>query len=109
MRDAGVGSGGTRARSGSAAGLGLIARAGAGGDARPSVQGPESGLAQEPARAADFELPFAERGLAAVRARGSVAAVAGVSAGAPWFGLASLTVGPSLGFLYGGCWGTGFC
>ena len=69
-------------------------------------QGPESGLAQEPARTAGLELPSPNAALL-LSALGSVAAVAGVFSESTWFGLASLTVGPSLGFLYGGCWGRG--
>ena len=80
-------------------GLGLVVLPAAGRD-RPADQ-------------AHWQTNFDYRGLpsesmaVALSVIGTAAAVASLSSDNGWLALAGLSVGPSLGFMYGGCWGRG--
>jgi hypothetical protein len=63
-------------------------------------------LAQLRASSAAYGLP-SDSMATALSAIGTAAAVAGIFSGSPWLALGGLAIGPSLGFLYGGCWGRG--
>ena len=63
-------------------------------------------LAQLRASSAAYGLP-SDSMATALSVIGTAAAVAGMFSGSAWFALGGLAVGPSLGFLYGGCWGRG--
>jgi hypothetical protein len=63
-------------------------------------------LARLRASSAAYGLP-SDSVATALSAIGTAAAVAGLFSDSPWLALGGLALGPSLGFLYGGCWGRG--
>jgi hypothetical protein len=69
-------------------------------------QSPAFSLAQGPTRVDNYGLP-SEGTAMALSVLGSAVAVVSTLSGNGTLALAGLTFGPSLGFLYGGCWGRG--
>jgi hypothetical protein len=81
-------------------GLGLVVLPVA-GQSQPAVH------AQPDTAAAYYGLP-SEKMAVMLSVIGTAVAAASLWSGNAWVALAGLSIGPSLGFLYGNCWGRGF-